>query len=213
MQKISWMMLAFVFFNSSLYAQDIVDLGAGLDSGSIRIVQLHGNGSSSGTSLEGQIENLTQNELRIAVNLRRPLYFGNRGGSGQNMIAVSIFEDGGRYYSDGESSFISLMPGRALSVQLTAYCADFDKENPSVSDSFAIADTPEEISEIALKISRYEAANAEFDLTVPSQLALWLSQGNSASEIQEKFAFSASDERVAREILAQPTGRFRLIER
>jgi len=209
----SWLFSFMLYQHQPAFAQDIADLARELETGGLKFVELHGKGSSSGASMEGQLENLTQSEIRIFVSFRRPLYLGNQsGGSRQNMIALRIYNAGGGYYSDGTSSFIVVGPGERIDVQLTAYCADFDKDNPEYSDSFVVSSVPDNLSGIALKMARYQEANPAIDLTVPSQLALWLSQGNSASEIGAKFPFSPADESIAREIMAQPVERFRITE-
>ncbi len=212
MKAILWSWL-FLMFYQPAFAQDITDLATELESGRLKFVELHGNGSSSGASIEGQLENLTQSEVRVFVSFKRPMFLGNQGGgSRQNMIAVRIYNAGGGYYNDGTNNFIVIEPEEKIYVLLTAYCADFDKENPAYSDSFFVSNVPDNLSGIALKIARYQEANPEIDLTVQSQLALWISQGISASEIGEKFPFSTSDENIARDIMAQPVGRFRIIE-
>jgi hypothetical protein len=39
------------------------------------------------------------------------------------------------------------------------------------------------------------------DLTVPAQLALWFSQGETPESVAKKFDFSSSDEQAARKIM------------
>jgi len=206
MVRIIWILVCLLVSGSPVMGQDeVTDLAAEIESGNVVVNYLNGNGSSSGPALEGQLHNITQKVLRIATNLSRPLFLGNRGrDSGQNMIAVRVYGEGGAYYSDGENNFIEIQPNEIIPIQLTAYCADFDKDNPAYSDNFEISEMPQEIADIAVKISRYVAANPDLDLTVPSQIALWLSQGNSASDIQEKFPFSAADANIAEEIMSQP---------
>ena len=58
MKAILWSWL-FLMFYQPAFAQDITDLATELESGRLKFVELHGNGSSSGASIEGQLENLT----------------------------------------------------------------------------------------------------------------------------------------------------------
>lgn len=188
----------------ALAQTSISDLQAELQSGRISVEAMRGNGSSSGMSIEGRIRNTSQRPVRISTNLRRPMYLGNRTSrSRQNMVAFSVYERGGTYYTDGRNSYIEVPPNQILDVQLLAYCADYEKDNPSITDQFAITDMPPEISEIVRKIANYKSRNPDEDLTRVAQVALWLAQDLSPAEIRRTFEFSAQDEMKAREIMNQ----------
>lgn len=186
-----------IFFASFANAADLI---SEIRQGNIRIIELTGNGSSSGGALEGVIRNTTQNDIKLDVHMPNPVYFANNG-SAQNMIATQIYGKDGGYLIEGNKSFILLAPGAQASVMLIAYCADFNLDNPSSNDSFTAESLPSNLENVAHKISTYEEANMNADLTAAAQVALWLAQGETASGISEKFEFTPEDLRVAQEIL------------
>lgn len=170
-------------------------------SGTLQLTIVSGNGSSSGASLDGVIQNTSSKTVRVDVNLMPPMYFQNDGGTGQNMVATQVYLENGGYLSDGEDSYIEIGPNGSERLMLIAYCADFEKANPSASDTFSVAHIPQEIVDIAWSIANYEAENPNADVLVAAQVAIWLSQGESADDIQKKFAFTTADERLARQLL------------
>ncbi|ANO52333.1 hypothetical protein BA177_15085 [Woeseia oceani] len=117
------------------------------------------------------------------------------------MIATQIYSDDGGYLSDGSESFIELPTSSSIQVMFIAYCADFEKDNPQYSDTFSLIDLPPELASVARKISDYEAAHPGQDTMVASQVALWLVQGVSATEIKDKFSFDENELKAARTIL------------
>jgi hypothetical protein len=182
------------------FAQTVTDLGEVLR-GKQAVLSVNGNGSSSGTAVEGYLTSSAARTLRININIADGLYLANSGG-GQNMVAVQIVLGDGAFYSDGRSSFIQLVSGERTPVVLVAYCANFDLSNPSDRETFTAAAMPSSIKSIASKIARFTAADPMADLTVPAQLALWFSQGETPSSVAKKFSFSSSDEETARKIMA-----------
>ena len=115
-------------------------------------MSITGNGGSSGPVLEGYLRSVSKNlDVRLSMSNR---------GSGQDMIATQIYQRDLSYLSDGEHSFISLEPDERLSI-IFAYCVDFEKDNPSGDDSFAIRETPPKLIQIA--ISAYEETNPSDD--------------------------------------------------
>lgn len=199
------MLSAIVISSGSALAQtSISDLQTELQSGRIAVEVMRGNGSSSGMAIEGKIRNTSPRTIRINTDLLRPMYLGNRTSrSRQNMIAFSLYERGGRFYTQGNNSFIEVPPNQSTDVDLIAYCADFEKDNPSSADQFDISEVPPEISGITQKIAQYKRRNPKVDVTIAAQVALWLVQGHSAEEISTTFQFSTQDELKAREIINQ----------
>lgn len=195
--------LVIATFCGAAHSQDgISDLESEIASGRISVEEIHGNGNSSGMAIEAVIRNMTGRTLRLNTNLRRPLYLGNRSSrSSQNMIAFSVYGQGGSYYSDGESTFIEVHPNQQVDVQMIAYCTDYEKENPSSEDQFAIESVPPQIEGASEKIATYKRRNPNVEVTKAAQLALWLAQGLSLEKIQTTFPFSPYDEAMAREIL------------
>lgn len=176
---------------------DLADL---LNAGVLSIMSTTGNGSSSGASVNGVIRNNSQRKVSVDIVMSRPVFFRN-GGRGQNMIGSMIFKAGGGYVSDGTHSFVSLEPNEQTGVMFIAYCVDFDKDNPTSREQFTIDDAPPDLAEVMRRIAAYSRANPEADITVPAQVAVWLSQGIGARKIREKFAFTSSDEALARTFL------------
>lgn len=187
------------------FAQTTVsDLHDEIQSGRISVENMRGNGSSTGMAINGRIRNTTSRTLRINTNLRQPMYLGNRtSGSRQNMVAFGVYGRSGSYFTDGRSSFIEVLANQSHDIQLLAYCADYEKENPTLADQFVISQVPPEISEITRKIAEYKRRNPDEDSIQAFQVALWLAQGLSPEEIRRTFDFSYQDEIKARRIMNQ----------
>jgi hypothetical protein len=166
----------------------------------VEVTGVQGNGSSSGASLRGKLVNRTGSTLEVDVALREPLYFDNAG-SAQNMVATQVYESGGGYYVEGSRRFLELRPNASLPVLFIAYCADFESDNPGELDRLNVAVMPGDIAWAASRIAEYEALNPDTDTVVSAQLALWLSQGETPQEIQQKFSFTQSELDIARAIL------------
>jgi hypothetical protein len=176
------------------------ELGEAIRSGDITLTA-NGNGGSSGSVVVGTLRNNTRNEIRINVILNGGLYLRNSG-SGQNMLATQIFHSDGTYYSESNNSKFIVISGRSNSqIIITAYCANFERDNPGSNESFSINSMPSEIQTISSKISRYEADHFDENLTIPIQLALWRVQNNERTAIARKFLFTDSDWEIATRIM------------
>lgn len=175
----------------------LVDFVDEIETEKLSLINARGNGKSSGNAVEGYLVNNTPDKKRINIYLGRPLYFVNSG-EGQNMIATTVVTRNGGYYSDGENSFIEIHPKEMKAITFIAYCVDFYKNNPASYESFSIKHVPSDLDKLFNGI----IASKE-DNIVAIQLALWLAQGISISEIEEKFKFSYADEMLARELLRQ----------
>ena len=112
------------------------DLLTEIQNGRVEIVALSGNGSSSGTSLQGILRNSTGTELELDAYLPNPIFFDNSS-SGQNMVATQVYMGDLGYYTEGERSFIVLAPGTEFPVIFVAYCADFDQCDAPANDGLA----------------------------------------------------------------------------
>ena len=91
-----------------------------------------------------------------------------------------------------------------MPVTFVAYCADFEKDNRGVSDTFDVVPLPRQVEVIMRKITAYESVNRDVDTTRASQLALWVVQGHRLETIGEKFEFDAGDKMIMDAILATP---------
>ncbi|MDR1287549.1 MAG: hypothetical protein LBK08_08080 [Treponema sp.] len=179
---------------AGLFAQ-VQDLQDALNNRQVSL-SANGSGGSSGASVTGFLQNATSGTLRINTVIRNGLYLRNEG-AGQNMAATGVYLESGEYYFDGENAFIELAGKARTPVIFIAFCADFEKENPSPDESFSLAAMPGAIRAIVSKISRYMADHPDDDAVIAAQIALWISQGETAASIGGKFAFQPEDEALA----------------
>jgi hypothetical protein len=205
MRKYSMIILFLVFaFSAELFGQNAsvkpLQLSQAISNGDVTLIA-NGNGGSSGDAVTGNLKNNRSNEIHINVILNDGFYLRNSG-SGQNMVATQIFlSDGGYFTSGSTSKFITLAPNADTGIMFLAFCADFERDNPTSSQTFSSVAMPSGIQTIASKISRYMADNFDDDLIIPVQLALWRSQGQSRLAISEKFDFDSSDWEIATRII------------
>lgn len=191
-------LLVFFGLSVALYAQTpLKDLAAELDAKRIALESPTGNGASSGNAVEGYLVNQNSEEVHIDISFVRPLFMRNRG-LGQNMVATRVLLAGGRYVSDGKRSFISLKPKERTPVEFVAYCVDFEKDNPTRTDSFSLETSPPSLDHVVKAIIDYSRHNPFKDITAAAQAAIWLADGISIENIRTKFNVSPSDEILAR---------------
>ena len=178
-------------------AQVVNDLHDEIDADNIVLVSARGNGSSSGTAVEGYLTNQTVAVRRVNIYLTRPIYLVNSG-QGQNMVASEVYYGDGEYLSDGRRPFIELEPGAQTAVRFVAYCVDFDKDNPTQVESFSIGNMPTNLNSVMASINAFAFANPSMDITATAQIAIWLAQGESLEEIQSRLEFTEAEEGLAR---------------
>ncbi len=187
--------------SSSASAVGVSDLFSEISRHSnISITKITGMGASSGTSLLGVLVNKSANDIKVSVNLSEPLFFHNWG-DGQNMVATQVLLRNGSYMSSGSESFIVIPGGGSVDVVFMAYCADFEKDNPSPLDKFGVSTVPEKLRDISRSIAAYEKLHLGENLTAAAQVALWLSQGVSAEDIRSRFSFTPLDHQHALAII------------
>ncbi len=199
MTKISAFLFALIFIlaGTTNAQMDVQDLYSEIEAGHVKLGEVNGNGNSSGAAVEGYLFNETSIEKNISINLKQPIFFSN-GRAGQNMIAMRVFYHNGGFFKSGQKSFISLQPKEKKKIVFIAYCVDFDKDNPSDSDTFTISSVPVNIKYVVERIGEHARKNPSVNITVAAQAAIWLTQGKSMAEIRKKFAVSPSDEQLAR---------------
>lgn len=181
--------------------QEVVeDLAAALDRGHVALEAASGTGASSGFAVDAYLINQRNTEVSLDVSLRQPLFLRNRG-RGQNMFVIKVHLQGGSYLSDGLRSFISLQPRRRTPVQFLAYCADFDKDNPSKIEELVRDASPVSLLPLLQFISNYQSSHPNQDITTAAQTAIWLAQGVSIEEVRTKFEVNRDQELLAREFL------------
>lgn len=186
---------------AAISAQTVVtDLSSALDKQHVSIVEVRGNGNSSGTVLLAHLINNSTTDISVKVNLDQPLYFVNSGPN-QNMVVTQVYYDDGSYFSDRANTFITIRAGNRHPVVFMAFCADFERENPSERDRFLRGVVPIRLKQVLTNIRNYSASNPKEDIVVAAQAALWLSQGASIQDINERFPVSLSEEKLARRFL------------
>ncbi|MDR2767299.1 MAG: hypothetical protein LBB82_03120 [Treponema sp.] len=194
MYKVFLVVFTFSLVNS-LFAQNsppVRELNDVLETGQATLTAA-GNGNSSGMAVNGYLQNRTTGELRISIYLKQGLYLRNSG-PGQNMVATKIYLKGGRYLSDGQSSFIVLGARESMEVDFLAFCANLERDNPSLGESFSKGAMPSKLRTIAEKINKYMDEHPDDEDTVTiAQLALWRHQGETRDEISEHFRFTQND--------------------
>jgi len=159
-----------------------------------------GNGKSTGLAVSGNLMNKTSQEIFINVNLNDGFYLSNSG-AGQNMIATQVLYADTRFYTNGNSKFISLPPNENVQIIFIAFCADFFHDNPRESEEFTWISMPSRLRRISSNISRFMADNLNDFHVKPVQLALWNYQGLSPDLIALKYESSSSDWSIAAGIL------------
>ena len=194
--KLITALILLLHLNSSEGQSVVNDLSSSVERRRIVLESAHGTGASSGSAINGIIRNETDREINIDVFASNPVFLVNRG-SGQNMVVTQIYGRDGSYVSDGKRSFITLRPREQSQVVFVAYCADFEKENPTESDQFILGQVPTELRSVVESIAAFARTNPNRDITAAAQVAIWLAQGINSQEIAKKFSFSPEDERLA----------------
>jgi hypothetical protein len=134
--------------------------------------------------------------MRLDVHLPNPIYLENAG-VGQNMVAVGVYLRDGSFMSDGPNSYIELDAQGVAEVTFVAFCVDFERENPSQTDSFSLGPVPPDLMHVLGNIRSYLVANPGEEITAAAQLAIWLSEGESIDAVRSQFDLTAEDERLA----------------
>lgn len=189
-------------FNVAQGDIEIQTLSEALESGNVRIVSVHGNGSSSGPALLGYLLRVdSAEEERISIQLDKPLFFRNEG-VGQNMIATQIYARSMQYWSNGNERWLSLPAGESMTpITFIAYCADLGKDNPSSEELLSPAGLPQDLERVSAQIAAYERAYPDENTGLPQQLALWRAQGESWEQISNYMSFTSEDRVRAEQIL------------
>ena len=199
-KRFAWLFLLLII-SVEAKPQNIMTVEQAQDKQLIDLYDIRGTGGSTGTVIEAVLRNLTNKDIRISTNINRGLFLRNSG-KGQNMIATQIYRASGEYFVSGEQKFSMVEPFEKMKVLLFAYCADFEKDNPTPQEKFTIKSFPQRYSDIVDKISRYSEKYPKDDSIVKSgQVALWMSQGHSLQKIREKFEISDADAELAYKLL------------
>jgi len=94
MRMIAWVLAgAMLLASTGAWGQSLQQL---VDSGAVRLESVRGNGSSTGTALEGTLVNTTARALKIDIDISPAMFFKNRG-AGQNMFVRQVLGPKGEY--------------------------------------------------------------------------------------------------------------------
>lgn len=190
-----------LFLSVESKAQNVLTIEQAQDKGIVDLRDIRGTGGSTGTVIEAVLRNLTSEKIRISTDINRGLFLRN-GGKGQNMIATQIYRASGEYFVRGRKKFSIIEPFEKVAILFLAYCADFGKDNPTPQEKFTIRSVPQKYGDVIDKISRYGKEHPEDErIIISGQVALWLSQGHSLHEIQEKFEVSNTEAKLAYKLL------------
>jgi hypothetical protein len=117
----------------------------------------------------------------------------------QNMLAAAIKGEMVGTSKYRPTSVIDLQDDHQHTYVIEAYCLDFDRDNPSSSSKFAVAE-PDARSRLLVGAARKAKLGPD-----AIQAAIWLDNSVSESDIQERFPISSANLREARRLLqAQP---------
>ena len=192
---------------TNLSQSKVIDINTALSNRAVALTNIKATGGSTGSVVNAILRNNTSAAIRVGVTVREGLYLVNSG-KGQNMVALQVFErnNGLRYNEDDEGRFIEIPANNSIPVSFNAICAEFDKDNPSISDIFTLSSIPFQVRSILTRISRYLSNNFDSELT-PAQIAFWrmydLSRNRplSRKEIEETFSVTDEDWAISSRIL------------
>jgi len=159
--------------------------------------QFFGTGASSGDSVKLKVKKgprAGRGPLKVTVPPGSLLR--SSSGSDQSMVVSGVegVDMGGRMFRP--TSQIVLTNSAPVTYVLKAFCAEFEKENPSVSTSFTL-EQPDPILACIVRKSRA--------LTVPAaQAAVWIyTDRMTFSRVNHKFRVDSSDWTAAETVVAE----------
>lgn len=160
-------------------------------------VTIRGTGGSSGDSIKVDVGKGPQagpGPLTISVPPGTVLNNGN--GGGQNMAVAGVVGRAISEYSYTPTSDIVVAESNPVTYILSAFCINFEKENPSSTDEFTVGQTDPVLACIL--------GNSK-NLSVPArQAAVWIYTDNvSYQHMSEKFPVSAQEYEQGRTLTNQ----------
>lgn len=150
-------------------------------------VTVRGTGGSSGASIDVTLAkgpNAPTGPLEISVPPGTTL--SNSNSAGQNMVVDEVLGRKTGPMSYEPTSRIVLMGAKPVTYVLSAFCLNFEKDNPSENDSFTAEEADTTLACIMKRSS---------ELSVPArQAAVWIYTDNvSYTHMSEKFQVSFSE--------------------
>jgi len=192
-----FLFLVFTFTFQANGQMNIIDLNDALSNRSVSLVDVRGNGSSTGNAVDAYLKNNTSGLIRLSSIIKDGLYFVNKNRKSQSMVALFVQGIDG-YIRIGNEKFIELPANRQTAVSFFSICAEFEKDNPSYSDVLAQSTMPNQIREISKKLSSYFSNKlnnkSNSSPSISAQLALWRQQGLNRDKIDKKFKGKYNDE-------------------
>ena len=168
-----------------------------VNKGAISIQSIQGTGSSTGGVINAVLRNQTRSTVYLDIYLAEPIVFQNHG-IGQNMVGSMVYGRNGEYLVIEEKDVLEIKSNASIPVTFTAFCLDFEKENPIPSEEFSVhANLPIRLQNVLRKVDQFSRDHPEIDITIAAQVAIWLTQGVHKNEIRSRFSFTMEDERLA----------------
>ena len=181
----------------------VMDLSESLRTGTVSLVSARGTGASTGTVVTGTLRNQTRRKIRLSTHLNSPLHLRNSG-VGQDMTVIQVYGRDMGYFIEGDDTFIELEPSVRLNVRFVAFCADFEKPDPTESETFTMAPLPQALEQVLDRLIEYARGRELRDYMNAGQVAIWMAEGFPIETIRERFESSDSAERVARQLAGAP---------
>jgi len=152
-------------------------------------IEIVGSGGSSGDVISVVVQRRVKRVLRLTLGTGTVLR--SISPKIQNMVVATI-----KGLSLGDNKYrptkvMELSDDASHTYLVEAYCLDFLKENPGPSDTFVLSG----VDPIALRVIK--AASGPGRPPSVIQAALWLDQGVSQEQIQERFPLAPTDWKAA----------------
>jgi len=172
-----------------------VTLQSGVSRGLVEY-EAYGTGASSGDSVKLRVKKTAKAKGPLDVSVPEGSVLRSSSGAAQSMVVASVrgVDMGGGMISP--TSRIHLSGSNPVTVILSAFCAEFEKDNPSPSTAFSL-ESPDPMLACITKRSR--------NLSIPArQAAVWIqTDGVSFEHVNEKFSVSPGDWAAAQQVVAQ----------
>jgi len=155
-----------------------------------------GTGASSGDSVKLRVKKTAKAKGPLDLTLPEGSVLRSSSGGAQSMVVASVrgVDVGGGLISP--TSRIHLAGANPVTLILSAFCAEFEKDNPSTSTSFTL-ESPDPMLACITRRSR--------SLSIPArQAAVWIrTDGVSFQHVNEKFSVSPGEWSAAQQVVAQ----------
>jgi hypothetical protein len=193
-------LLTFTFVGFSQIQRARTPLPTAIATGQVR-ARVRGTGGSSGDSINIEVAKgpaAPNGPLEVTVPPGTILTNGNA--AGQNMVVAEVIGRlvGGSNYTPASSILLTGLD--AATYILSAFCLNFEKDNPSESDSFTVGQADALLACIM---------NSSSELSIEArQAAVWIyTDGVTYEHMNEKFSVSRQDFSAGQDIVSHCRGR------